>query len=163
MLEFVYFDCSLEQAVRHWTAHHIQTPNVRLNVYPLDVPTLEGSSPQWPCTWDTAVSTLCMSPGGQSLVWPGAEDMLTVSRAALVRQPAGKRTECAVYAMLSTAGTLLRVPRPGTVLFTVDRRCMAAMVMRPIVRLPSPGEVTAAAPGALPTPRAPVAVADIGP
>ena len=69
-------------------------------------------------------------------------------------------------ALLSTVGTLLRVPRPGNLPSTVDRRWVAAMVlnrdMGPIMRLPSLGELPAAALGALPAPRAPMAVADVG-
>ena len=164
--EFVYLDRSVEQDVRHWTAHHLVAPDVRLDVDPLDLPTLEGSSPQWPRTWDTAVSTLRMAPGGQRSVWPGAEDILTVSRAAQVRQLAGNRTDCGVCALLSTVGTLLRSPRPGNLLSMVDRRWVAVMVLNKdlgtIMRLPSLGELPAAALGALPAPHAPLAVADIG-
>ena len=72
--EFGYLDRSVEQGLRHWTAHHLLAPNVQLIVDPLDLPTLQGSSPQWTSTRETAVGTLRMVPGGQRSVWPGAEE-----------------------------------------------------------------------------------------
>ena len=57
------------------------------------------------------------------------------------------------------------LPRPGNLLSTLDRRCMAAVVlnkdMAPIARLPSLGELPAAVLEALPTPCTPLDVADI--
>ena len=52
-----------------------------MTVDPMDLPTLDGHSPEWPHTWNTAVMTLRMAPGGRRLTWPGAEDLPTVSRA----------------------------------------------------------------------------------
>ena len=163
--EFVCLDRSVEQGVRHWTAHHLLAPNVQMTVDPPGMPTLEGSSPQWTRTWDTAVNTLRMAPRGQRTVWPGGEDLLTVARAAQVRQPAGNNKDCGVCALLSTVGTLLRVPRPGNRLSILDRRWVVAVAlnkdMGPVARVPSPGELPAAALSALPAPRTPLPVADI--
>ena len=68
--------------------------------------------------------------------------------------------------MLSTVGTLLRVLRECNLLATLDRRCVAPMVlnsdMGPIVRMPLLGELPVAALGALRAPRAPLPVAGIG-
>ena len=47
-------------------------------------------------------------------MWPGAEDLLTVARAAQVRQPAGNNKDCGLCALLSTVSTLFRLPRPAT-------------------------------------------------
>ena len=70
-----------------------------------------------------------------------------------------------VCALLSTVGTLLRVPRPCNLLSAVERRWVAAMVLNrdtgPIMRVPSLGELPAAPPGALPVPCAPLVVADL--
>ena len=50
-------------------------------------------------------------------------------------------------ALMSTVGTLTRVPRPGNLLSELDRRCVAAVVlnrdMGPIARLPSLEELPA--------------------
>ena len=75
----MYLDRWVEQGVRHWTAHHLLAPNVQMTVDPLGLPMpmLEGSSPQWAHTWDTAVNTL---QRGHRTVWPGAEDLLTMAR-----------------------------------------------------------------------------------
>ena len=68
-------------------------------------------------------------------------------------------------ALMSAIGTLLKVPRPGNLLSTVDRRWVAALVlnrdMGPIARLPSLGELPAVVLEALPAPRTPLDVADI--
>ena len=68
-------------------------------------------------------------------------------------------------ALMSTVSTLLRVPRPGNLLSALDRRWMAAVVlnrdMGPIARLPSRGELPAAALDALLGPRTPLDVADV--
>ena len=88
-----------------------------------------------------------------------------MARAAQVRHLAGYIKDCGVCAMLPAVRTLLRVPRPGNFLSTLDRRWVAAMVlnrdMGPVVRLPSLGELPAAALGAIPAPHAPLPVADI--
>ena len=93
-----------------------------------------------PHTWDPAVRTLRMPPEGQRPAWLGAEDMLTMSGAAHVRQPTGNNKDCGVCVLLSTVGTLLRVLRLGNLLSTVDRRWVAAMVLNRdmglIMRLP---------------------------
>ena len=86
--EFLYLARSLGGVGRHWTAHHLLTPNMQLTVDPLDLPTLEGTSPQWMRTWDAAVITLRMAPAVHGSVLPGVEDLLTVARAAQVQQPA---------------------------------------------------------------------------
>ena len=132
---------------------------------PVDLLTVDGDLPKWPQMWDTAVRTLCMAPGAPRPTWPSADDLLTVSRAAQVRQPAGNNMDCGVCTLLSIVGTLLRLPRPGNHLSAVDRRCVAAMVFNrdtvPIMRLPSPGELPAAALSTLPEPHAPLVVADL--
>ena len=73
--------------------------------------------------------------------------------------------DCGVCALMSTVGTLLRVPRPGNILSALDRRWVAAVVlnrdMGPIARLPSLGELPAAVLDALPAPRTPLDVADV--
>ena len=106
-----------------------------------------------------------MAPRGQRAGWPGGEHLLAASRAAQVRQPAGSNKDCAVCALMSAIGTLLRVPRPGNLLSTLDRWWVAAVVlnrdMGPIARLPSLGELPAAVLDALPAPRAPLDVADV--
>ena len=87
------------------------------------------------------------------------------ARAAQVQQPAGNNKDCGVCALMSAVGTLLRVPRPGNLLSTLDRRWVAAVVlnsdMGPIARLPSLGELAATVPDALPAPRTPLDVADV--
>ena len=152
--------------MRHWTAHHPSGPNAQVTLDPLNLPTLEGNSPQWPRMWDTADSTLRMAPGGHRLVWPGAKDPVTVARAAQVRHSTANDRECGACAVLSTAGTLLRVPRPGNLLSTVDKRWVAAMVlnrdMGPVMCLPSLGELPEAALGALSVPRTSLSMADVG-
>ena len=70
--------------MRHWTAHHLLAPNVQMTVAPLGLPTLGGTSPRWTRSWDTAVNTLRMAPREQRTVWPGAEDVLAMARAAQV-------------------------------------------------------------------------------
>ena len=116
--------------------------------------------------WDTAVSTLRMAPRGRRPTWPAAEDLWTVSRGVQVQQPVDSDKNCGVCVLLSSVGIPLRVQRPGNNLSTVDRRWVAAMVLKrdmgPIMRLPSPEELPAAAPSALLAPRAPMVVADPG-
>ena len=106
-----------------------------------------------------------MAPRGQRAEWRGAEHLLAMAQAAQVQQPAGNDKECGVCALLSALSTLLKVPRPGNLLSTLDRRWVAAVVlnrdMGPITRLPSLGELPAAALDALPAPRAPLEVADV--
>ena len=79
-------------------------------------------------------------------------------------QPANDK-DCGVCALLPALGTLLRVPRPGNLLSTLDRRWVAAVVlnrdMGPIARLPFLGELPAAVLDALPAPRAPLDAADV--
>ena len=98
-------------------------------------------------------------------MWPGAETLLVTARATQVRQPTGNAKDCGVCALLSTVGTLLRVPRPGNRLPTLDRRWVAAVALnkdiRPVARLPSLGELPAAVLEALPAPRTPLTVADV--
>ena len=68
-------------------------------------------------------------------------------------------------ALMSTVGTLLRVPRPGNILSALDRRWVAAVVLNrdkgPIARLPSLGELPATVLDALPAPRTPLDLADV--
>ena len=96
---------------------------------------------------------------------PGAERLLATARAAQVQQPAGNNKDCGVCALMSTVGTLLRVPRPRNLLSALDRRRVAAVVlnrdMGPIARLPSLGELPAAVLDALPAPRTPLDVAGV--
>ena len=162
--EFVYLDRSVEQDVRHWTAHHLLAPNVQMTVDPLGLPTLAGRPPQWTCTWDMAVNTLRMAPREQRTVWPGAENVRATARAAQVRQPTGNTKDCGVCT-LCTVSTLLRVPRPGNLLSTLDKRCVAAVALKrdmgPVAHLPSLGELPAAVLDALSAPRSPLPVADI--
>ena len=162
--EAVYLDRSETPSIRHWTAHHL-SPDMRLTVDPLDRPVVLGAPPQWPHTWDMAVRTMRMAPRGQRAGWPGAEHLLAEARAAQVQQPAGNNKDCGVCALMSAIGTLLRVPRLGNLLSTLDRRWVAAVVlnrdMGPIARLPSPGELPAAVLEALPAPRTPLDVADV--
>ena len=82
--EFVYLDRTLELVGRHWTAHHLLARDRQLIVDPLDLPTLGGRSPEWPHTLNTAVKTLRMELGGPRPTWPGAGDLLAVSREARV-------------------------------------------------------------------------------
>ena len=83
-----------------------------------------------------------------------------------MRQLDSNNTDYGLCALLSTVGTLLRVPRPGNLLSTLESWWVAAMVlnryMGPIMHLASLEELPAAALGALPAPRAPMAVADVG-
>ena len=106
-----------------------------------------------------------MAPGGRRLPWRGAEDLLAVSREAHVRQQAGNNTDCDLCTLLFIVGTVPRVPTPGNLLSAWHTRWVAAMVlnrdMGPILRLPSLGELPAAARGALPAPRALLVVADL--
>ena len=78
---------------------------------------------------------------------------------------AGNSKDCGVCALMSALGTHLRVPRPGNLLSTLDRRGVAAVVlnrdMGPIARLPSLGELRAAVLDALLAPSTPLDVADI--
>ena len=163
--EAVYLDRSERPSMRHWTAHHLVAPDMRLTVDPLDRPVVSGAPPQWPHTWDMAVRTMRMAPRGQRAGWPGAEHLLAKARAAQVQQPAGNTKDCGVCALMSAVGTLLRVPRPGNLLSALDRRWVAAVVlnrdMGPIARLPSLGELPAAVLDALPAPRTPLDVADV--
>ena len=164
--EAVYLDRSEAPSMRHWTAHHLLAPDMRLTVDPFDRPVVSGAPPQWPHTWDMAVRTMRMAPRCQRAEWPGAEHLLATAQAAQVQQPAGKHKDCGVCALMSAIGTLLRVPRPGNLLSTLDRRWVAAVVlnrdMGPITR-PSlfMGELPAAVLDALPAPRAPLDVADV--
>ena len=163
--EAVYLDRLETPSMRHWTAHHLLAPNMRLTVDPLGRPVVSGAPPQWPHTWDMAVRTMRMAPRGRRAGSRGAEHLLATARAAQVQQPAGNNKDCGVCALMSALGTLLRVPRPGNLLSTLDRRWVAAVVlnmdMGPIARLPSLGELPAAVLDALPAPRAPLDVADV--
>ena len=138
---------------------------MRLTVDPLDRLVVWGGPPQWPHTWDMAVRTMRMAPRGQRAAWPGAAHLLVTAQAGQVQQPAGNNKDCGVCALMSALGTLLRVPRPGNLLSTLDRRWVAAVVlnkdMGPMARLPSLGELPAAVLDALPAPRAPLDVADV--
>ena len=106
-----------------------------------------------------------MAPKGKRAEWPGAEHMLATAQAAQVQQPADNSKDCGVCALMSALGTLLRVPRPGNLLSTLDRRWVAVVVlnrdMGPIARLPSIGELPAAVLAALPALRTPLDVADV--
>ena len=163
--EAVYLDRSETPSMRHWTAHHLLAPDMRLTVDPLDQHVVPGAPPQWPHTWDMAVQTMRMAPRGQKAEWPGAEHLLATAQAAQVQQPDGNDKDCGVCALMSALGTRLRVPRPGNLLSTLDRRWVAAVVlnrdMGPIARLPSLGEPPAAVLDALPAPRAPLDVATV--
>ena len=163
--EAVYLDRLETPGMRHWTAHHLVAPDMRLAVDPLGRPVVSGAPPQWPHTWDMAVRTMRMAPRGQRAGWPGAEHLLAEARAAQVQQPAGNTKDCGVCALMSAVGTLLRVPRPGNLLSALDRRWVAAVVlnrdMGPIARLPSLGELPAAVLEALPAPRTPLDVANV--
>ena len=82
-----------------------------------------------------------------------------------MQQLAGNDKDYGVCALMSAIGTLLRVPRPGNLLSTLDRRWVAAVVlyrdMGPVARLPSLGELPAAVLDAMPAPRATLDVADV--
>ena len=108
--------------MRHWTGNHLLAPATQLTVDPLGQPAVSGAPPQWPHTWDMAVRTMRMAPRGQRAGWPGAEHLLAAARAAQVQQPAGNNKDCGVCAVMSTVGTLLRVPRPGNIMSALDRR-----------------------------------------
>ena len=163
--EAVYLDRLETPSMRHWTAHHLVAPDMRLAVDPLGRLVVSGAPPQWPQTWDMAVRTMRMAARGQRAGWPGAEHLLAEARAAQVQQPAGNTKDCGVCALMSAVGTLLRVPRPGNLLSALDRRWVAAVVlnrdMGPIARLPSLGELRAAVLDALPAPRTPLDLADV--
>ena len=163
--EAVYLDRSETPSMRHWMAHHLLAPATQFTVDPLGQPAVSGAPPQWPHTWDMAVRTMRMAPRGKRVGWPGAEHLLATARAAQVQQPAGNNKDCGVCALMSTVGTLLRVPRPGNMLSALDRRWVAAVVlnrdMGPIARLPSLGELPAAVLDALPAQRTPLDVADV--
>ena len=163
--EAVYLDRSETPSMRHWTSHHLLAPTTQLTVDALGQPAVSGAQPQWPHTWDMAVWTMRMAPRGQRAGWPGVEHLLATARAAQVQQPAGNNKDCGVCALMSTVGTLLRVPRPGNLLSALDRRWVAAVVldrdMGPIPRLPSLGELPAAVLDALPAPPTPLDVADV--
>ena len=120
--EAVYLDRSETPSMRHWTAHHPLAADMRLTVDPLDQPVVSGGQPEWPHTWDMAVRTMRMAPRGQRAEWPGAELLLATAQAAQVQQPAGNNKDCGVCALMSALGTLLRVPRPGNLLSTLDKR-----------------------------------------
>ena len=141
------------------------SPNQLLTVDALSQPTLAGHPPQWPHTWNMAVNTMRMAPGEQRAVWPGAENQLATASAPQVRQLTGHAKDCGVYAPLSAVVTLLRVPRPGNLLSTLDTRWVEAVTldrdMRPIARLPSLGKLLAAVLDALPAPCTPLTVTDI--
>ena len=151
--------------MRHWMAHHLVAPDMRLAVDPLGRPLVSGAPPQWPHTWDMAVRTMRMAPMGQRAGWPGAEHLLAEAWAAQVQQPAGNTKDSGVCALMSAVGTLLRVLRQGNLLSTLDRRWVAALVLNrdvgPIARLPSLGELPAAVLDALPAPRTPLDLADV--
>ena len=163
--EVVYLGRSETPSKRHWTAHHLLAPSVQLTLDPLEQPTVAGSPAQWPHTWDMAVQTVRMAPRGQRTVWPGAENLLAMARAAQVEQPDGNNKDCGVCALMSTIGTLLRVPRQDNSLSTLDKRSVAAVTlnrdMGPIARLPLLGELPAAVLDALPAHCTPLGVADI--
>ena len=146
--EAVYLDRSKTPSMRHWTAHHLSAGDMRLTVDLLDQPVVSGAPPQWPHTWDMAVRMMRMAPRGQRAEWPGAEHLLATAQAAQVQQPADNNKDCGVCALMSALGTLLKVPRPGNLLPTLNRRFVAAVVlnrdMGPIARLPSLGELPAA-------------------
>ena len=86
-------------------------------------------------------------------------------KAAQVQQLGGNNKDCGVCALMSALGTLLRVPRPGNLVSTLDRRCVAPVVlnrdMGPIAHLSSLGELPATVPDTLPAPRTPLNVADV--
>ena len=106
-----------------------------------------------------------MATRSQRAEWPGAEHLLATAQAAQVQQTAGNNKDCGVCALMPALGTLLRVPRPGNLLSTLDRRSVAMVVlnmdMGPIARLPSLGELPTAVLDALPAPRTPLDVADV--
>ena len=120
--EVVYLDRSETLSMRHWTAHHLLAPDTQLTVDPLGQPVVSGAPPQWPHAWDMAVRTMRMASRGQRVGWPGAEHLLATARTAQVQQPAGNDKGCGVCALMSTVGTLLRVPRPGNLLTALDSR-----------------------------------------
>ena len=163
--EAVYLDCSETPSMQHWTAHHLLAPDMRLTVDLLDRPVVAGAPPQWPHTWDMAVRTMRMAPRGQWAEWPGAEHLLATAQAAQVQQPADNSKDCGVCALMSALGTLLRVPRLGSLLSAPDKRWVAVVVlnrdMGPIACLPSLGELPTAVLEALPAPRTPLDVADV--
>ena len=163
--EAVYLNRSKAPSMRRWTAHHLLAPDMRLAVDPLDQHVVSGAPPQWPHTWDMAVRTMRMAPRGQRAEWPGAEHLLATDQAAQVQQPAGNNKDCGAWALMSALGTLLRLPRPGNLLSTLDRRWVAAVGlnrdMGPIARLPSLRELPAAVLDALPAPRTPLNVVDV--
>ena len=163
--EAVCLDGSETPSMRHWTAHHHLAPDTQLTVDPLGQLVVSGPPPQWPHTWDMAVRTMRMASRGQRAGWPGAEHLLAMAWTAYVQQPAGNSKDCGVCALMSTVGTLLRVPRPGNLLSALDRRWVAAVVpnrdMGHIARLPSQRELPAAVLDALPAPRTPRDVADV--
>ena len=98
-------------------------------------------------------------------MWPGAEKLLATARAAQARQPTSNAKDYGVCTLLSAIGTLLRLPRPGNLLSTLDKRWVAAVAlnrdMGPIARMPSAKEFPVAVLDALLGPRTPVNVADI--
>ena len=79
---------------------------------------------------------------------------------------AGNNTDCRVCAFLSKGGTLLQVPMSGILPSAMERSWVAAMVLNgdmvPMMRLLPLGELPAVALRALPVPRAPLVVADLG-
>ena len=120
--EAVYLARSETPSMRHWTAHHLLALDMRLIVDPLDQPGVSGALTQWPHTWNMAVRTMRIAPSGQRAEGPGAEHLLATAQAAQVQQPAGNNKDCGVCALMSALGALLRVPRPGNLLSTLERR-----------------------------------------
>ena len=62
--EAVYLDRLETPSMRHWTAHHLVAPDMRLAVDLLGRPVVSGAPPQWPHTWDMAGRTMRMAPRG---------------------------------------------------------------------------------------------------
>ena len=77
--EVVYLDRSETPSMRHWTAHHLLAPDMRLTVDPLGQPVVAGSPPQWSHTWDMAVRTMRMAHRGQRTELRGAEHLLATA------------------------------------------------------------------------------------
>ena len=163
--EVVYLDRSevKEQDFRCWTKYHLLAPNLQLTAHSLSQPTLVGRLPQWPHAWNIAVNTMRMAPREQRAVWPAAGNLLATAEAVQARQPTGNAKGCGVCTLLSTIGSLFRLPRPGNLLSTLDKRRVAAVAlnrdMGPIARMPSLGELPVAVLDALLGPRTPVTVA----
>ena len=163
--EAVYLDRSETRNMRHWTANHLLALDMQLTVDPLGQPVVSGAPLQWPHTVDRAVRTMRMASRGQRAGWPGAEHLLAIARTAQVQQPAGNNKDCGVCALMSTVGTLLRMPRQGNLLSALDTPWVATVVlsrdMRPVARLPSLGGLPAVVLDALPVPRTPLDVVHV--